>query len=148
MLGIFKSKEQDTIEQVRGKLAKAQQAVTLAIQEQRAQSLAVALSDDENAGRPIAEKIQQLRGRVELLEQALILAEENEARRLAKARAEAEKSRNLAIRAHIGTLVKAALKYQVATYNSVLAWRDMLAAGESIAKLLPADRALAEAVSY
>jgi hypothetical protein len=135
----FRSKEQDTIETIREKLAKAQAEVAAAEERLRQGSLEAALSDDPEVGREAMLKLRQARETVELFQSALTVAEEREQQRLAKARADLRASQNRAIRQYISSLVKDALAYQVAIDNQVAAWRRMVRAGEQIIKQLPRD---------
>ena len=95
-------------------------------------SLEAALSDDPEVGHHAMALLRQSRDREELLRNALQVAEANEAKRLATARAELRKSQDRAIRQHISALVKDAGAYQSAIDNQVSAYRRMVRAGQSI----------------
>jgi hypothetical protein len=136
---LFRSKEAETIETIREKLARAQAEIAAAEQRMNAESLEAALSDDPEVGHHAMALLRQARDREELLRNALQVAEANEANRLATARAELRKSQDRAIRQHISALVKDAGAYQSAIDNQVSAFRRMVRTGQTITKLLPRD---------
>src|SRR6185312_17329159 len=103
-MSLFRSKESQDIEIVRAKLdaARAALAADQKYLAQRSLDLALAENDDATA-RTVAEvqaRIAAARQKVEMLEAALSEGERLEANRLARAKAEAEKSRLRAMRQH------------------------------------------------
>jgi hypothetical protein len=127
------------LDAVRAKLAEAEAAEVAAEAALRDGALAAALSPDPLAAEPQREALRRARDRVELLQHAAAAAEDAERQAVAKARAALRTSQNRSIRQKISALTKAAAAYQEGTAQCVAAYRDMLAAGEAIKRLLPRE---------
>jgi hypothetical protein len=138
-MGFFRGREADTVEVVRQKLETAEAEEIVAEGALRASALEAALSDDPAlATARRRENLNRAREAVELYRHALVAAEEAERQAVAKAQAALRASQNRAIRQKVGAMVKAAARYQEATAECVSAYREMVAAGDAVKRLLPA----------
>jgi hypothetical protein len=147
-MSLFRSKEAETIEQVRAKLDRAKEGVRNAQFALDDLALDAALSDDISFAAEAGARLRQAREYEALLTKALAVAEAREEQRIASAKADLRAVQNKAIRQHIAGLVKEAMTYQAGIDNATAAYRRMVEAGAKIQKLLPRDNSgFADAVS-
>jgi len=124
-MALFRSREAETIEQVRAKLASAEQEVATA--EQRLHEISLdAVLGNEDAGHDATAQLRQSRDKAELLRHAVQVAEKREADRLTAATSTAEKSRVRALTQHLAALQKAAAEYEKATAAQHATWIELL----------------------
>jgi hypothetical protein len=124
-------------EQVRAKLAACEQGIAQAEADLRAISLQAALSEDPDAGHDAVARLNQLRSKRELLQNALAQAEEAERERLTAQQAREMQARRRALSQHCGTLSRDAAEVARAITTLQEGIGRMEEVGQSIVALLP-----------
>ncbi len=136
----FKAKASVDLETVTAKLDAARRTLADAEQEVRNASLPAALSDDAEAAMAAPrDKLLRAKASVDLLEDALQVAQRAEKTRLAGVADQAEKSRISAIRQHAAAATKHAVALRDAIADMAAKYTDMSAAVGKVERLLKAE---------
>jgi hypothetical protein len=128
---------QNSTEQVRSKLAACEQGIAQAEADLRAISLQAALSEDPDAGHDAVARLNALRSKRELLQNALQAAEQAEAERETAARHREWQARKRSLAQKTGQLERDAAIVCKAIADLQDAIRRMEEVGQSIVALLP-----------
>lgn len=145
----FKSKEVNDLENVRAKLAKAQEecAVAEAAMEQRA--LQVGLDDDQATMEHAIEAVSKARIRVEMLQHAVAAAEAKDAERIRAAQADLKRAQLRAARQHLSAVERSAREFTKHTMNAFAAFDQMVEAARSADHAMQSrDVFLSRSLSY
>lgn len=129
------------LETISARLQEAQDALSVTEAEYSAAALDAALSDAPGELEAIEAKVAAARLRVETLGLAEMQAQQNEHRRLAAARSDAERARCRAISQHVGAMVKAAENLTHFQSRAVDCFRQMIAAGRRLELAMTPDEA-------
>src|SRR5665213_358670 len=140
MMPLFKSRSTDGLAAIGPKLEAARATLAAAEAELRERSVDCALEDDPAAAlRPYPDAVATARSTIDALEIAEAELNRQEQQRLARARADAEKSRVRAVAQHVGSLFKHSAAFRDATERQIAEYGEMKKAAGKIAGLLRND---------
>jgi hypothetical protein len=130
--------QQSRAEVIKAKLADCAAEIEAAEAELHRVSLDAAMSEDPQAGTEAIKRLQELRGRRELLEHALVAEAEREADQRAEASLSDHIARRRAASQHCGRLEKHAKAVTQAQASLIAAYQEMIRASGALVATLPA----------